>query len=130
MHRSRLAARIALAVCSSSLLASCGAPSPAEPLPPPVEATTIKITASGAFPRNIQVQAGQRVLFINEDSRSHNMTSDPHPEHDACPDINQVGFLLPGDRRETGNMVTIQICGFHDHDSPDVQNLHGQIIIK
>ena len=34
--------------------------------------------------------------FVNNDSRSHEMFSDPHPEHTDCPEINQVGFLSPG----------------------------------
>ena len=124
------ATRRVLASLLGTLMGACQAPAPAEPLPPPVQTTTITITSAGANPRNVQISAGQRVLFVNNDSRSHYMTSDPHPEHDQCPEINQVGFLLPGERRETGNMVTIETCGFHDHDNPDVQNLHGQIVIK
>jgi plastocyanin len=112
------------------VLMACKSSAPAEPLPAPVQTTTITLTSAGASPRNIEVAAGQRVLFINNDTRSHNMTSDPHPEHDQCPELNQVGFLVPGERRETGNLVTVETCGFHDHDNPDVQSLHGQIVIK
>jgi len=112
------------------MIAGCGgsASSPA-PTPTPTS-VTVTITGSGASPLSVQIAAGSRVLFINNDSRSHNMTSDPHPEHDACPEINQVGFLSPGQRRETGNIVVAQTCGFHDHDNPDVASLHGQIVIK
>ena len=46
------------------------------------------------------------------------MTSDPHPEHNDCPEINTVGLLQPNQSRETGNLVTIRTCGFHDHDDP------------
>ena len=45
---------------------------------------------------------------------------DDHPSHIKCPEFNQVGFLSPGQRRETGNFVTVQTCGFHDH--LDAQN--------
>jgi hypothetical protein len=58
------------------------------------------------------------------------MTSDPHPEHDQCPEINQVGFLSAGQSRETGNLVTARTCGFHDHDDPFTQSLQGQIVIR
>ena len=81
-------------------------------------------------PRNVQIALGTRVLFINNDTRSHNMTSDPHPDHNECPDINQVGFLAPGQSRETGNMVDLRTCGFHDHDNPSQANLTGQIVTK
>lgn len=98
--------------------------------PTPVQSNTITITASGASPRNVQIALGTRVLFINNDSRSHNMTSDPHPDHTECPEINQVGFLAPGQSRETGNLVVARTCGFHDHDNPGQASLTGQITIR
>lgn len=73
---------------------------------------------------------GTRVLFVNSDSRPHNMNSDPHPEHTDCPELNQVGFLTPGQSRETGNLVTARTCGFHDHDNPALTTLQGTITIR
>jgi len=71
------------------------------------------------------------VTFINNDNQSHNMTSDPHPEHTDCPEINSVGFLSGGQQRQTGNMVTNRaVCGFHDHDLPNVAGLQGSISIQ
>jgi plastocyanin len=112
---------------------ACSADAPNIPSPgslPPVQTNTVTITSAGANPRNIEIQVGTRVLFINNDSRPHNMTSDPHPEHNDCPPINQVGFLAPGQQRETGNMTVVRICGFHDHDNPNNQALVGQMIIR
>src|SRR4026209_1272509 len=77
---------------------------------------TITITASGVSPKSVTVAPGSRVLFVNNDSRSHEMDSDPHPEHTDCPPIDQVGFLAPGQSRETGNLNTVRTCGFHDHN--------------
>ena len=108
---------------------SCKGTSPTDP-GPPVQTNTITITSAGASPRNVEISAGSRVLFVNNDSRSHFMASDPHPEHTDCPEINQVGFLSPGERRETGNLVDIRTCGFHDHDNPGTANLTGKITIK
>jgi hypothetical protein len=113
----------AVAGCSDSM-------SPATPSTPVVSTTTITITAAGVSPKDIQVALGARVLFINNDTRSHEIGSDPHPDHTDCPYINQVGFLQPGERRETGNSVVARICGFHDHNNPDVQNLRGTITTK
>jgi plastocyanin len=107
--------------------------SPSVPSPgstPSVATNTVTITSNGANPRNIQIALGTRVLFVNNDTRSHNMTSDPHPDHSDCPDIDQVGFLAPGQSRETGNLVVARTCGFHDHDNPSQQNLQGQIVIR
>jgi plastocyanin len=108
---------------------ACGS-KPTSPSGPPVVTNTITISASGASPKSVQVALGSRVLFVNNDSRSHNMTSDPHPDHTDCPDINQVGFLSPGQSRETGNLVVVRTCGFHDHDNPDNTGLKGTITIK
>lgn len=114
---------------------SCGGGSstPSGPTPPtalPAATNTITITSAGASPRDIQIAVGTRVLFINDDSRAHNMTSDPHPEHTDCPELNQVGRLTPGQRRETGNLTSLRTCRFHDHDLPSDSRLLGSIIIK
>ncbi len=114
---------------------SCGGGSstPAAPTPPtapPTITNTITITSAGASPRDIQIAVGTRVLFINDDSRTHNMSSDPHPEHTDCPELNQVGLLAPGQRRETGNLNSPRTCRFHDHDLPSDSRLLGRIIIQ
>ena len=93
-------------------------------------ANTITITASGVSPKTIQITLGSRVRFMNSDSRPHNMASDPHPEHTDCPEFDQVGFLSPGQARETGNLVTARTCGFHDHDNPDNAGLKGSVTIR
>ena len=36
------------------------------------------------------------MLFVNNDTRRHDMTSDDHPDHLECPALNQVGVLNPG----------------------------------
>lgn len=100
-------------------LAACGGGSPSSPSPGGGNtATTITITSAGVSPTQVTVSPGTRVTFVNNDSRSHNMTSDPHPEHNDCPEIDAVGLLQPNQSRETGNLVAIRTCGFHDHDDP------------
>jgi plastocyanin len=91
----------------------------------PTETNTIIITAAGASPQQIQIQAGERVLFVNNDDVVHDMSSDNHP----CPELNQVGFLSPGQSRETGNLVTGRIRGFHDHLDAQNPSLNGNITI-
>jgi hypothetical protein len=58
------------------------------------------------------------------------MGSDPHPDHTDCPDINDVGFLVPGQSRDTANFVRTATCGFHDHNNPDTSSLRGTITIR
>jgi plastocyanin len=92
-------------------------------------AATITITATGVSPSSVTVSAGQRVTFVNNDSRPHDMASDPHPEHTQCPAIN-VGFLSAGQSGTTQNLNTVRTCGFHDHNQPDVTSLQGTIRIQ
>jgi plastocyanin len=87
----------------------------------------ITITSSGVSPKNVTVPAGSQITFVNNDTQEHQMFSDPHPEHTDCPDINQVGFLEPGESRQTGNMNVVRTCGFHDHRLPLVTSLQGTI---
>jgi len=121
-----LTAMLAVAGCGGG-----GGGTPTSPTPPPTGGgTTITITSSGVSPQNITVTPGTRVTFINNDTRRHDMASDPHPEHTDCPEINQVGVLQPGQSRETGNLNTPRTCGFHDHDQPTASSLRGSIRIQ
>ena len=105
--------------------------SPSNPSnPTPVPTTTITLTAAGANPQVISVPVGSRVTFINNDSRSHEMHSDPHPNHGDCPPIDDVGFIAVGQTKQTGTLTVTRTCGFHDHNLPDVANLRGQIIVQ
>jgi plastocyanin len=127
-----IATRLASLGMAAAMIA-CGNKSPTVPSPgslPPVQTNTITLTSSGANPRNVEIAVGSRVLFVNNDSKSHNMASDPHPEHTQCPELNQIGFLSAGQSRETGNLVTPKSCGFHDHDSPSTGSLQGLITAK
>ena len=70
------------------------------------------------------------MTFINNDSRSHDMASDPHPEHSTCPELNQIGFLTSGQTRTSGNLNTARTCTFHDHNLPADRSLQGSVIIQ
>ncbi|HUF23040.1 MAG TPA: hypothetical protein VMN81_02850 [Vicinamibacterales bacterium] len=121
----------AAAACAMMLAASCGGGSPAAPAPPVTNPFRITISAAGVVtPVELVVPPGTRVLFINQHSRPHDMTSDDHPDHLECPAINSVGLLNPGQSRETGNLNAIRTCGFHDHINPDDSRLTGRIVIR
>jgi plastocyanin len=119
--------RIALLLLLAAV-AACNKAS--ETSPTPIVTNTITITSNGASPQNIQVAVGSRVLVINNDTRPHNFTSDPHPDHTDCAELNQVGFLAAGQSRETGNLVAPRTCGFHDHDDSTNARLKGSIKIQ
>jgi hypothetical protein len=125
--------RTLLAVTACLAFCACGGggttPSP-QPQPQP-NPNVITISANGVVsPRDLTVSQGARVLFVNNDSRRHDMTSDDHPDHLECPALNQVGLLNPGQSRESGNLVTIRTCGFHDHENPSQATLQGTITVR
>jgi plastocyanin len=114
------------------LLAACGGGSSGTPAPSPSPggAATITIANNAVSPRSITVARGSQVTFVNNDSRTHQMFSNPHPEHTDCPEINDVGFLNPGQSRQTGNLNTVRTCGYHDHELNTVLSLQGTITIQ
>ena len=115
---------MAAAACSGS--GDGGSQSPVAP----GGSLTITITTAGVGPKTLTVTAGSQVLFLNNDVVAHEMFSDPHPEHLNCPELNQVGFLSPGQSRQTGNLNAIRTCGFHDHAQPLNTSLQGSILIR
>lgn len=110
-------------------LAACGGGGPSSPSPNPSSAK-VTITASGVNPKSVQITIGGRVTFVNADTRSHAINSNPHPVHTDCPEINQVGSLQPGQSRDTGSFPTARSCGYHDHDAPDNTSVQGTIVIQ
>lgn len=114
------------------LVAGCGGGGSASPpAPTPGNPNQIVISSSGnVSPAELVVSPGSRVLIVNNDSRRHDMVSDPHPEHTTCPEINAVGVLQPLQSRETSNLVAVRTCGYHDHENPGSAGLNGRIIIR
>lgn len=91
---------------------------------------TIAITSAGVVsPANVTIRQGGRVTFVNNDTRPHDMSSDPHPSHEDCAAMSQVGFLAAGQSRTSGNFNDVRTCGFHDHNLPGNTGLQGRITI-
>ena len=119
----------ALALLVAGLTAGCSnGESTSTPTPEPV--TVITVSRTGASPRNIIVPRGSQVTFVNEDGQVHEMFSDPHPEHNDCPEFDTVGRLQPGQSRQTTNLVDAQTCRFHDHLEPGNNSLKGSVTIQ
>ena len=135
----RMTVRFGILVATVSLALGCGgSDSPTTPSPSPggggdgggTPAATITISNNAVSPRSVTVSAGSRINFVNSDSRAHEMASDPHPAHTECPELNQVGFLNPGQQRQTGAMNTRRTCSYHDHINESNSALQGTIVIQ
>ena len=112
------------------IAAACGK-GPTQPGPQPTPTgPTVTITSTGASPRTLDIPVGGRLTIINNDGVAHDMTSDPHPFHEDCPPLNDIGFLNPGERRTSGNLVDARVCGMHDHLRPLATSLQVRLTIK
>jgi plastocyanin len=127
----------AAAAVAVALAAACSnsstPPSPTLTCSKPPNATTVLILNNAVCPQSMTVAKGTRVTFINNDTRAHEMNSDPHPEHTDCPELNQVGRLESSQQRDSGNLNgnpnTAKRCGFHDHINDNNAALKGSITI-
>jgi len=91
---------------------------------------TITIGSGGVSPSQVTVSVGQSVTFVNNDTRSHQMQSDPHPAHTNCPSINNVGLLSPGQSKSTLGFSGTGTCTYHDHNDSGNSSLMGRIVIQ
>ncbi len=120
---------LVLAACGGSGRGP-GAPDPAAAPPGAPAATfTVTLTATGASPRELRVPLGSRVTFVNQDTRSHQMMSDPHPLHTDCPEINAVGTIDRGESKLTAPLAATKSCGFHDNNRDGDASLRGLILV-
>jgi plastocyanin len=81
-------------------------------------------------PLELTIAVGQRVTFINTDTRPHDVVGGIDPNHPDCPEIAQAGFLTPGQRGDTGIFATARTCEYHDHTQLSVAAFQGRIIIR
>jgi plastocyanin len=89
------------------------------------------ITSAGINPKSVTVAVGQAVTVVNNDSRSHEIASDPHPQHGSCPSFEAgLGTLAPGQTRVTHAFGNAGTCGFHDHLDDSNQNLRGTVVVQ
>jgi hypothetical protein len=124
-----------LVASAVAIAAACGSSSPSSPsaggsCTPSANANTLVIQNNTICPAALTVARGAQITILNSDSRTHEMDSDPHPEHTDCPELNQIGFLNPGQSRQSGNLNTARKCGMHDHASPDTASLRATITIQ
>jgi len=107
------------------MLSACGS-SPSAP----TAAATITITATGVSPKEVRIKAWNYVTFVNMDTRSHAIASDPVDLHTQCPPLNRVGLLQPGQSGDSGTLNLAGNCGFHDHNNTSDTTVQGRIIVE
>ena len=92
---------------------------------------TITISGGGVGPGTVTVAVGQTVTFVNNNNRTHEIASDPHPSHGSCPGIEAgLGNIAPGQTKVTRAFGNAGTCRFHDHLDDSNNALRGTIIVQ
>jgi len=104
------------------------APVPPAPVPPPA-VRLVTISAGGVAPQEVQTAVGTRVMFINNDTIAHDIMGGPDPTRPDCHEIDSVGFLSPGQSRQTAPFAQARLCEYHDHSFHSTL-FNGRILIQ
>ncbi len=70
------------------------------------------------------------MTFVNSDTRPHDMLGGPDHTRRDCPEVDVIGFLVPGQSRETMTFTNAQTCEFHDHTNLGNPAFQGRIIVQ
>ncbi|KKQ78293.1 MAG: Plastocyanin [Candidatus Daviesbacteria bacterium GW2011_GWF2_38_6] len=91
-----------------------------------VSQNLVRITSSGFEPQTITVKAGESVIWVNENTVSHQVDSVVHPTHQVYPPLNTVGMLPAG---ESKSLVFADkgTYKYHDHLNP---SLTGSVVVE
>ena len=123
---------VLVVVALAAFAASCSKSSysPTEPMPGGTGASAgaIMMTASGVSPKTLTVGYGAKVTITNNDSAPHEFSSNPHPVHTDCPEIN-APVLTMGQSFTATMAGRAETCGFHDHLNPTNAVFQGTILV-
>jgi plastocyanin len=104
-------------------------PAPAPPAPP--AGPLVTITPLGVTPKELTIDVGGTVAFINSDALPHEIAGGPDPASRDCPEIDVVGFLAPGQQRTTAAFASARTCEYHDHGlHAHGTTMNGRIVIR
>jgi hypothetical protein len=116
---------ISFAILVAVFVTGCGSSPTA-----PSAGATITIGPNGVSPKDAHIRAWNFVTFVNNDTRTHTIASDPVDLHTQCPPVNRIGVLQPGESRDTSTLTVAGTCGFHDHGNPSDTAFQGRIIVE
>ena len=115
-------------VATAAVIAACGSSSPTSPSTVPGVAT-FTITAAGVTPKELRIQVGNRVMFVNNDTVNRQINSNPFPAHNGCPPLNEVDLITPGQSKMSGVFSFEGACGFHEHLTEGAQQFLGTVLV-
>ena len=108
-----------LSIGISILAVACG----------PSSSATLTLSASGISPKTLTVAPGSTITYQNTDSATHQPTSNPHPTHIECPELNG-GSIPPGSSNTVTVSPSAKTCGIHDHLNPSSDAFKATINVQ
>ena len=89
----------------------------------------MSITAAGVSPKEVTTTVGGTVIFTNNDTIPHDVAGGPDPANPDCREIDAVGFLTPGQTKQTAPLPVARTCDYHDHGFHSTL-FNGRIVIR
>ncbi len=86
----------------------------------------VSITSSGFIPSSISIKKNQAVLWINNDSALHQVSSDPYPSNNGLPNLNSPKLNL--NSNYSYNFDKVGKFTYHDNLNP--YKFQGAVIVK
>ena len=120
---------IALLTAACGSYSGTGSPSAPTAASAPAAPPTVTITSNGVSPKEVVIAVGGRVTFVNNDTIPHDVAGGPDPANPDCREIDAVGFLTPGQSRQTAPLPTARTCEYHDHGFHSAL-FNGRIVIR
>lgn len=93
--------------------------------PTGAETTTVSMTGNGFSPATVSVGVGGSVTFMNDDTASHQVSSNPHPLHTIFPSLN--GPVLDAGGTFSLIFPRAGTFSYHDHLNP---GLTGTVVVR
>lgn len=91
------------------------------------QSATVTISAKGFSPQTIKVKKGQKVEWVNEDTSSHQVASDPFPDHNLLPSLFADSPLGKG---ESFSYTFDDAGTFTYHDQLSPADFKGTVIVE
>ncbi|MEI9914277.1 MAG: cupredoxin domain-containing protein [Candidatus Saccharibacteria bacterium] len=86
----------------------------------------VSVTSTGFYPASIEVVRGQAVVWVNNDSKPHQIASDPYPSDNTLASLNSENSLLANDAY-TYIFDKAGVYTYHDNLNP---KLEGSVVVK
>lgn len=93
----------------------------------PAQTATLTITSSGISPTTLTIASGTKVTIVNNDSRSHQIASDPHPSHTDLPAFDNT---IAAGSSVTFTFTQVGSWSYHDHDDAFDPRWKGSVIVR